>query len=243
MPQTVLLLDDDTQFRSSVTPALEAFGLRVLHATKGSIAMALIEEDEPALLVVDGLLPDANGIVWIEDLRQAGFRTPVIFVSAFYRDLATFKHLTRELEVLKVFHKPVAVDRFAREVAAALSAPVSLTPAEPRPSDDQEEKTLFPEETNTAKAADGASFSTLLPIAADNLTGAIRRVHAQAERTSLVAEALRQAHSLHGGAVTHGFAEISEAASRIEDQLRGLQQSGRLDWSVMFESIDEVRAR
>ncbi|MEM7435313.1 MAG: response regulator, partial [Myxococcota bacterium] len=126
MPQTVLLLDDDAQFRSSVTPALESFGLRVIHATKGSIARALVEEEEPSLLIVDGLLPDANGITWIEELRDGGFRTPVIFVSAFYRDLATFKHLTDELDVLKVFHKPVVVDRFAREVAATIAAPVSV---------------------------------------------------------------------------------------------------------------------
>ncbi|MEM9730741.1 MAG: response regulator [Myxococcota bacterium] len=244
VPQTVLLLDDDAQFRSSVTPALEAFGLRVLHATKGSIALALIEEEEPALIVVDGLLPDANGIAWIEDLRRAGYHTPIIFVSAFYRDLATFRHLTDDLDVLKVFHKPVAVDRFAREAAAAISAPISLTPAERKPSGDEEavEELVYPEDLDQPPAVDREeSYTTLLPVAAENLTGAIRRVHAQAERPSLVAEALRQAHSLHGTAESHGFSEISEAAQRIESELRALQKSGRLDWSAMFESIDDVR--
>jgi two-component system response regulator len=84
VPQTVLLLDDDTQFRSSVTPALEAFGLRVLSATKGSIARALLQEEQPTLLIVDGLLPDTNGIVWIEELRHDGINIPIIFVSAFF---------------------------------------------------------------------------------------------------------------------------------------------------------------
>lgn len=244
MPPTILLLDDDAQFRSSVTPALEAFGLRVLSATKGSVARALIEEEEPALLVVDGLLPDVNGIDWIEQLRADGFATPVVFVSAFYRDLATFKHLTDDLNVLKVFHKPVVVERFAREVANAVSAPMSLTPAAHR-AEEPEERLLFPEESSEPgvdpeKAK--ASYVSLLPIAADNLTGAIRRVHAQAERTSVVADALRQAHDLHGAAQTHGFEQISAAAGRIEEELRQLQESGRLDWSTMFESIDTVRA-
>ncbi len=246
MPPTILLLDDDTQFRSSVTPALEAFGLRVLSATKGSIARALIEEEEPSLLVVDGLLPDTNGIAWIERLRGEGFRTPIIFVSAFYRDLTTFKHLTGNLGVLKVFHKPVAVDRFAREVANSVSAPMSLTPAAHLPTNELEEQVLYPEDgsepgVDPEKAR--TSYVNLLPIAADNLTGAIRRVHAEAERTSFVADALRQAHELHGGAETHGLSEISEAAARIETELRQLQSSGRLDWSTMFQSIDEVRAR
>jgi len=245
VPPTVLLLDDDTQFRSSVTPALEAFGLRVLNASKGSIARALLEEEEPSLLVVDGLLPDTNGIVWIEELRGDGFNTPIIFVSAFYRDLTTFKHLTHDLEVIKVFHKPVAVDRFAREVASAVSAPMSLTPAANRPAEDPADRVLFPDEASEPGVDPGKakeSYTSLLPIAADNLTGAIRRVHSDADRTSVVADALRQAHDLHGAADTHGFTEISNAASRIEDELRQLQKSGRLDWTTMFESIDAVRA-
>jgi DNA-binding response OmpR family regulator/GGDEF domain-containing protein/HPt (histidine-containing phosphotransfer) domain-containing protein len=245
VPPTVLLLDDDTQFRTSVTPALEAFGLRVLNATKGSIARALLEEEEPSLLVVDGLLPDTNGIVWIEELRADGFNTPIIFVSAFYRDLVTFKHLTTNLDVVKVFHKPVAVDRFAREVASAVSAPMSLTPAANRPAVDPADQILFPDEPSQPGVdAERAkqSYKSLLPIAADNLTGAVRRVHSEADRTSVVAEALRQAHDLHGAAHTHGFAEVSAAAGRIEEELRQLQQSGRLDWTTMFESIDSVRA-
>ncbi|MBW2375339.1 MAG: response regulator [Deltaproteobacteria bacterium] len=244
MPPTVLLLDDDTQFRMGVTPALEAFGLRVLTATKGTIARALLEEEEPSLLIVDGLLPDTNGIVWIEHLRDDGIRIPIIFVSAFYRDLATFKHLTHDLDVIKVFHKPIAVDRFAREVANAVSAPMSLTPGANRPAEDPVDRVLFPDEpsepgVDPEKARQ--SYTSLLPIAADNLTGAIRRVHSDADRTSVVADALRQAHDLHGAAETHGFGEISEAVGRIEAQLRHLQESGRLDWTAMFESIDEVR--
>ncbi|MGB8329889.1 MAG: response regulator [Polyangiales bacterium] len=245
MRPTVLLLDDDTQFRSSVTPALEAFGLRVLNATKGTIARALLEEERPSLLVVDGLLPDTNGVVWIEALRQDGIDIPIIFVSAFYRDLTTFKHLTHDLDVIKVFHKPVAVDRFAREVASAVSVPMSMTPAANRPVEDPADAILFPDEpsepgvdAHEAKQ----SYASLLPIAADNLTGAIRRVHSESGRSSVLAEALRQAHELQGAAQTHGFSEISEAAGRIETELRQLQKSGRLDWATMFESVDAVRA-
>ncbi|HET6415943.1 MAG TPA: response regulator [Polyangiales bacterium] len=245
MPPTVLLLDDDTQFRSSVTPALEALGLRVLNAAKGSIARAWLEEEEPSLLVVDGLLPDTNGITWIEELRRDGFETPIIFVSAFYRDLTTFKHLTGDLGVLKVFHKPVTVDRFAREVSSAISAPHSLAPVVTRLLDEPEDPIVFPDEASEpgvdAEKAKQA-YTSLLPIAADNLTGAIRRVHSEGDRTSVLAEALRQAHDLHGAAQTHGFGEISDAVGRIEAELRQLQESGRLDWASMFESIDAVRA-
>lgn len=244
MAPTVLLLDDDTQFRSSVTPALEAFGLRVLSATKGTIARALLEEEEPSLLIVDGLLPDINGIVWIEELRADGIHIPVIFVSAFYRDLTTFTHLTRDLDVTRVFHKPITVDRFAREVASAVSAPMSLTPAAHRPAEDPADRVLYPEEASEPGVDPEQakrSYTSLLPIAADNLTGAIRRVHSEADRTSVLAEALRQAHDLHGAAQTHGFGEISDAVGRIESELRHLQKSGRLDWTAMFESIDAVR--
>jgi diguanylate cyclase (GGDEF)-like protein len=205
----------------------------------------MIEEDEPSVLVVDGLLPDVNGISWIEQVRADGFGTPIIFVSAFYRDLNTFKHLTADLDVMKVFHKPVSVERFAREVANVVPEPITLVPATHRPSDDPTDRVLYPEEPSEpgvdpemAKEA----YTRLLPLVADNLTGAIQRVHSDVQRTSVVAEALRQAHELHGGAGTHGFREISDAAARIESQLRELKKSGRLDWAAMFESIDAVRS-
>jgi len=245
---TVLLLDDDAQFRASVTPALEAQGLRVVIATKGSIARAMILEESPSLLVVDGLLPDINGITWIEELRGDGFETPIIFVSAFYRDLPTFRHLTQELDVTKVFHKPVTLDRFARAVASVVAAHPSPAPpaaVTPRPADDSTDEVLFPDESSQPRVDPSrakTSYLSLLPIAADNLTGAIRRVHSEAERTSVVSDALRQAHDLRSAAQTHGFNEISDAAGRIELELRQLQKSGRLDWTTMFESIDSVRA-
>jgi len=240
-----------------VTPALEAFGLRVLTATKGTIARALLEEEEPSLLIVDGLLPDTNGIVWIEHLRDDGIRIPIIFVSAFYRDLATFKHLTHDLDVIKVFHKPIAVDRFAREVANAVSAPMSLTPGANRPAEDPVDRVLFPDEpsepgVDPEKARQ--SYTSLLPIAADNLTGAIRRVHSDADRTSVVADALRQAH----GACTPMPTEPAWSPTRCARRMtytglprhtasaRSRRRSAvsKLSFATsrsMFESIDEVR--
>lgn len=246
MNSTVLLLDDDAQFRASVIPALEAQGLRVVIASKGAIARAIIEEEAPSLLVVDGLLPDTNGINWIEELRRDGYETPIIFVSAFYRDLPTFRHLTQELDVIKVFHKPVTVDRFARAVASVVAAQPRVVPSAksaPPSEDEPADEVLYPDESAEADAETAReSYMSLLPIAADNLTGAIRRVHSETERASVVADALRQAHELHGAAQTHGFAEVSQAAGRIEIELRHLQKSGRLDWTSMFESIDAVRA-
>jgi diguanylate cyclase (GGDEF)-like protein len=139
----------------------------------------------------------------------------------------------------------VTVDRFAREVASAISAPNSLAPAATRLVAEAEDPILFPEEDSEPgvdpKKAKKA-YTNLLPIAADNLTGAIRRVHSEGDRKSVVAEALRQAHDLHGAAETHGFREISDAVGQIEVELRQLQESGRLDWASMFESIDAVRA-
>jgi PleD family two-component response regulator/HPt (histidine-containing phosphotransfer) domain-containing protein len=123
---------------------------------------------------------------------------------------------------------------------------MSLTPAADRTADDPADRVLFPEEDSEPGLAPEKakqSYTSLLPLAADNLTGAIRRVHSEADRTSVVAEALRQAHDLHGAAQTHGFTEISKAVGRIETELRQLQKSGRLDWTTMFESIDAVRAQ
>lgn len=222
--------------------------MRVLTATKGSIARALVEDEEPSLLVVDGLLPDTNGITWIEELRRDGFDTPIVFVSAFYRDLPTFRHLTQSLDVKKVYHKPVTVDRFARALASVVATQPPRTrlpsPVPEGSGDDLVDEVVYPEQATEAPldpVEARESYLSRLPMTADELTGAIRRVHAEATRTTLVSEALRKAHALYGSANQYGFTEVSDAAARIEGGLRQLQKSGQVDWSAMFESIDSVR--
>ncbi|MFO0696354.1 MAG: GGDEF domain-containing response regulator [Polyangiales bacterium] len=116
----MLVLDDDALFRSLVRAALESEGMDVLEAAKGRIASQLLAEARPDLVIVDGLLPDTNGIRWIERVRDAGSDVPIVFVSAFYRDIGTFQRLTRELGVSRVVNKPVEPRLFGAAIRQIL---------------------------------------------------------------------------------------------------------------------------
>ena len=112
----IVLLDDDPYFRRLVTTALEADGFEVASASKGSVATQMIADLQPNAVVVDGLLPDTNGIDWIRKLRQSGSDLPIVFVSAFFRDLGSYKQLTQELGVARVIYKPANPEAISRSL-------------------------------------------------------------------------------------------------------------------------------
>lgn len=78
---SVLLVDDDADLRTGLRALLEARGLDVLEAGTLREAGVLSKLYEPALLLVDGLMPDGNGVEWISMLRSEGTATEVVFMS------------------------------------------------------------------------------------------------------------------------------------------------------------------
>src|SRR5690606_11861283 len=88
----------------------------------------------PDLAIVDGLLPDARGTDWIATLRARGDGIPIVFVSAFWRDLASYEWLTRTLGVALVMYKPLSPEQLVRRVEMLLGRgedDVVLPPLEP----------------------------------------------------------------------------------------------------------------
>ncbi len=121
MQRTILVLDDDVDFLQLTSCLLQIRGHRVLRATRGAEAVRLLG-DRPRvdLIVVDGLLPDTDGPTWIAQLRARGIDLPVVFVSSFWRDLASFRRLTGELGCRLVIRKPIAPVDFAERVDGLL---------------------------------------------------------------------------------------------------------------------------
>lgn len=84
MTVSVLIVDDDADLRRGLRALLEVQGLEVLDAGTLREADALARLYEPSVLLVDGMLPDGNGIEWISILRSEGMATEVIFMSSFF---------------------------------------------------------------------------------------------------------------------------------------------------------------
>jgi CheY-like chemotaxis protein len=106
MRKSLLVIDDDAVFRQYVKNAVVPLNLEFLGAERGLEGSQFVHERNPDLIIVDGLLPDTDGVTWIRQYRKDGGKAPMLFASAFYRDMATYRRLTHELAV-EVVRKPI----------------------------------------------------------------------------------------------------------------------------------------
>lgn len=224
--KTILIVDDDHALRKLFATVLTMRGHHLIQAATGVEGKRLLRTEEPDFVLVDGLLPDTNGIQWIEDIRAAGHRVTVGFLSSFWRDLASYQHLTSDLEVSFVLHKPIQpvtladrIDRlFARE----------------------------PQEVSDPTAAVLAQLRDDYVGRLPSIIGELDALVAQSPRDPKAREeAVRLAHSVRGTAGTHGLEGVSRAAGVIEQAL--LDTSEQLDarrWRRIREALaamDEER--
>ncbi len=210
----ILIVDDDPDFRALVVRTLQAYGHAVTEADscrRGTLA----QERQPAdLIIVDGLLPDGNGMVWIEERRRAGDLTPMLFVSSFWRDLESFQRLTGELGVSAVLHKPIEPASLAVTVGGLLGraapepgpAPVvsfGAPAAEPDTAD------LLAELTR--------EYIEALPDKVDALCALVDQLKDAGGDRAIAETARDAAHRLSGTAGSYRCAGVGTAAAAIEE--------------------------
>jgi CheY-like chemotaxis protein len=68
--QTILIVDDEPAVRILLRSALKALPVRILDASNGLEAMNLIEQEKPALVVTDYLMPDWDGLEVCQQIRK-----------------------------------------------------------------------------------------------------------------------------------------------------------------------------
>src|SRR5690349_15077007 len=107
MASTILIIDDDRALRSLLALQLERAGHHVVEAGTAREGQTVLEQQQVDLAIVDGLLPDTRGVQLIARLRERDTELPVVFISAYWRDLNTYRQLTDELGVALVLYKPL----------------------------------------------------------------------------------------------------------------------------------------
>lgn len=79
----ILIVDDDELLIELVSFTLEGHGHEVLTAEDGPEALEMAASQAPDAIVLDGMMPGADGIDVLRRLRrEAGFTRPVIMLSA-----------------------------------------------------------------------------------------------------------------------------------------------------------------
>src|SRR5690242_14706080 len=78
----ILVVDDEPSIVDAVATALRYEGYDVDEASAGREAIRIVTEREPDLIVLDWMLPDIEGIEVGRRLRERGFKSAILFLTA-----------------------------------------------------------------------------------------------------------------------------------------------------------------
>lgn len=125
---TVLIVDDDDEFRTSLSKTFAKEGYQVSAAADGLEALGRIREDRFDLAIVDLKMPGLGGIELLTGIKKASPDTEVIIVTA-YGETAT-KLAAMRAGAFGYLDKPVKRKEILRYAERALSKrPVKTYPA------------------------------------------------------------------------------------------------------------------
>jgi two-component system, OmpR family, response regulator len=78
----ILVVDDEPSIVDAVATALRYEGFDVQEARNGRDALVAVTQFEPDLVVLDWMLPDLDGIEVGRRMRERGFKTAILFLTA-----------------------------------------------------------------------------------------------------------------------------------------------------------------
>ena len=78
---TVFIIDDDSGVRESIQDLVESVGLRAESFATAQQFLSSERQDVPSCLVLDVRLPGISGLDLQHELKRAGARIPIIFIS------------------------------------------------------------------------------------------------------------------------------------------------------------------
>src|SRR4051812_43129622 len=130
--ETILIVDDEPTIVEVVGLYLQREGFRVVTAADGAVALSMVEQERPDLVVLDLMLPGLNGLDVTRKIR-AGGALPIIMLTA--RGEEADRVVGLELGADDYVTKPFS----ARELVARVKAVLRRThpeaaPAEPEPT-------------------------------------------------------------------------------------------------------------
>jgi CheY-like chemotaxis protein len=216
----ILVVDDDLSFRRLAAAALRSRGHDVLEAARVSAAEEILSKERPDLLIVDRLLPDADGAAWIAKRGEA-LRVPFILASAFRKGGRDGGGpLNSQATASGFLRKPVADHAIASEVERVLAM------TSPRPAAPDEDAGF---------AALRAQYSAELGARLARIRKALERLRRTPRDTECFLEVRRLVHDLAGTAGSFGYAELSAIGGRLQEALTTWQWTGagHAGWSAV----------
>ena len=131
-PGDILVVDDETDIVNLVVELLQDEGYQVRSAFNGEMALAAIQRQQPAMILMDMYMPQMTGIMLLEHLRSNGLLDiPVVLMTASPRAAES----VADIALVDYLAKPFDIEQLLQCVARNLHRNRSIDPAPvyPRP--------------------------------------------------------------------------------------------------------------
>lgn len=120
--KTILLVEDNAEFRDTLQHLLEAHGYAVIPAGSGEAALQHLQVKSPPhvdLLLADLVLPGIDGIKLADRLRRVYDRLPVVYITGYSGKKEPPPSLDNRSVLLR---KPIRPDKLLGDIQKLLSA-------------------------------------------------------------------------------------------------------------------------
>ena len=127
--ETILLAEDENGVRKYIRRILERHGYKVLEASNGSLAMAVVREHQGQidLLLTDVVMPDCGGLELANQFMVAQPGVPIIYMSGYNERI----WLREGLDV-NLLQKPFAPAELLTRLRGILDRPAETPDSLPR---------------------------------------------------------------------------------------------------------------
>jgi two-component system cell cycle sensor histidine kinase/response regulator CckA len=114
--ETILLAEDHDAIREMARQALVSLGYRVLSACDGLEALLLCENEEPALAILDVIMPKLGGPAAAEKLLARYGRLPILFTSGYSQETESVARAVAGAWYLQKPYSPTTLGCMVREI-------------------------------------------------------------------------------------------------------------------------------
>lgn len=116
--ETILVVDDEESIRKSLVDIFTDEGYEVLTAGSGAEGVEMLRKHQPALAIIDVVLPGSDGIEILREFKEARPAMPVIMISGHGTVDITVKAM--KAGAADFIEKPLTLDRLSLAVQTAL---------------------------------------------------------------------------------------------------------------------------
>lgn len=147
----ILVADDEQAVRESLRRSLSFNGYDVVLAEDGAEAVELIEKEQPALVILDVMMPQMDGLEVCRTLRSSGDDRPILLLTA--RDGVSDRVAGLDAGADDYLPKPFALEELLARVRSLFRRSITESQAPEQPKELQFEDLVLNQDTRDVTRA------------------------------------------------------------------------------------------